>query len=78
MKDSVAGATTRLETLKALRLVLARAIDNDGTLARDLSSLARRLMDVDKEIELLERERQRDIEAMGSGGDDEKWDPAAI
>ncbi len=79
MNNSVEGASTRLDELERMRVVLARALDNPDTAAHALPALARRVMEIRDEIERLEREKQRDIEAMGSGDDDdEKWDPAAI
>lgn len=44
---------SRLEELKAMRLRLAKALDDPNTPARDLSSLSRRQLEIGKEIEAI-------------------------
>ena len=68
----------RLAELRAMRLILAGAVQNPNTPARDLASLTRRLIEVGKEIEEL------GALARQGGGDgeqpapDEALDPAAV
>jgi hypothetical protein len=76
----LAAATdgTRLDELQALRAVIARAIDNDQTPARDLSSLARRQLDISREIEkVTEAEKQERHSARGHEAD-ESFNPATV
>ena len=67
----------RLAEMRAMRLILARAVNSELTPARDLASLTRRLMEVGREIEELE------AVASQEGGDgqavpDEEFDPSAL
>lgn len=68
----------RLAELQAMRLILAGAVQNPKTPARDLASLSRRLIEVGREVEELE------ALARQEGGDgeqpaaDEALDPAAV
>ena len=48
----------RMSELVAMRRVIAAALDNPKTLARDLAALSRRLLEIGKEIETLEGERE--------------------
>lgn len=48
--DAVANGT-RLDVLAATQAVVAQAIDDPGTPARDLAALARRLLEINKEID---------------------------
>lgn len=78
--SEAAQAGDRLAELKAMRRVIARALDSDRTLARDLASLSRRQMELGKEIEALEAERAevaRDAEVAG-GEVSTAWRPEAI
>lgn len=70
----------RLAELKAMRRVIARALDSEKTLARDLASLSRRQMELGKEIEVLEAEQMevaREEEAAGAEVST-AWRPEAI
>lgn len=68
---------TRLDELKLMRLVIARAIDSADTSARDLAALSRRQIEISKDIEaLVAKERE---EATHAGEvEDGKFDAAAI
>jgi hypothetical protein len=69
---TVSTAKTRLEELQAMRRVLARAIDDEGTPARELSPLVRRLEELGVAIEELEavqaEERMKRAEAATADG----------
>ena len=70
----------RLAELRAMRRVIARALDSDRTLARDLASLSRRQMELGKEIEALEAEQaevSREAE-VARGEVSTAWRPEAI
>jgi len=69
---------TRLDELKALRAVIARAIDNDGTPARDLSSLARRQLEISREIEKVEEAEKQERHSDRGQEADESFDPATV
>lgn len=51
---TVSEAESRLDELRAMRVVLAKAIDAPETLARELSPLVRRLSELSVDIESLE------------------------
>lgn len=53
MSDLVtaADAGDALEQLRAMRSIVARAVADEDTPARDLAALTRRLMEINREIE---------------------------
>lgn len=72
---------SRLDELRALRVILVAHIENEETLARDLAALTRQLREISKEIETLElQESEEDEDSCGSSGRvaDAPWSPAAI
>lgn len=70
LEAAVAG--DRMGELVAMRRRIAAALDSPKTLARDLASLSRRLLEIGKEIEALQVER--DEEALAGGDvEDEAW-----
>ena len=79
MSDIVDAAEQgdRLGELRAMRLILARKVNDETTPARDLAALTRRLMEVGREVEELE------AVASQEGGDgnvvpDQEFDPASL
>lgn len=75
LEGSVAYAAengSRLDMLYALRAVVTRHIDSDQTLARDLAALTRRMQEIAKEIE--ELEKSKEVSASNSGGSDDDED----
>ena len=73
MSVSEASASgDRLLELTAMRQRIAAALDSPKTLARDLASLSRRLMEIGKEIEDLE-ERIAEKGLDGVNVEDEAW-----
>ena len=71
---------SQLDQLHALRRRIAAALDSDSTLARDLASLSKRMMEISKEIEQLEaqeKEEARDAE-VSDGNINTAWRPEAI
>ena len=79
---SVADAAesgTRLDELRAMRAVLARAIDSATTSPRDLAALTRRQMELSREIEALRvQEAEEAKKAAESNVGDQEWRPQAI
>lgn len=69
---------TRLDELRALRAVIARAIDNKETPARDLSSLARRQLEISREIAKVEEAEKQERQSDRSQEEDESFDPATV
>lgn len=72
-----AAAGDRRAELQAMRVRIAAAMDDPHTAARDLSSLARRQMDLAREIAALDEEEQearREREVTP----DADWDPDEI
>lgn len=67
----------RLDELKAMRLRLARALDDANTPARDLAALSRRQIEIGREIESLEREAEEEAREHAATPD-EAWDASAI
>lgn len=78
--DSVTDAAdrgTRLDMLRQMRRVIARAMDDPATSGVALAALANRALDIGREIELIERsdaEEAREREATP----DEPWNASAI
>lgn len=73
MSVSQASASgDRLAELEAMRRVVANALDSPKTLARDLASLSRRLMEIGKEIEVLQGEREEEALAYVEP-ENEEW-----
>lgn len=71
---------SELDQLIALRRVIAKTLDADTTLARDLASLSKRLIEVTQSIEKLkaqELEEARDAEVQ-DGDISTEWRPEAI
>lgn len=68
----------RLAELRAMRLILASAVQNSRTPARDLASLTRRLIEVGKEIEDLEALARQEGNGDEQPAEDEALDPAAL
>ncbi|AMS03244.1 terminase small subunit [Gordonia phage Lucky10] len=64
---------SRLDELKAMRLRLARAIDDPNTPARDLAALTRRQLEIGREIEAIEIAEDEDKSVIAND-DDEAWD----
>ena len=71
---------TRLDELRAMRAVLAKAIDAPDTSARDLAALTRRQLEISREIESLLKQAKEEAEEASKGGvtKDEQWRPEAI
>lgn len=77
---SVLSATEsddRVGELVAMRRVVARAIDNPDTSARDLAALTRRLTEISKELESLRARHGSEGDQIESL-DDEVFDPQVI
>ena len=71
---------TQLDQLIALRRRIAETLDADTTMARDLASLSKRMMEISKEIEQLEAqelEEARDAE-VHDGSISTAWSIEAI
>lgn len=68
---------TALDEMKAVRAVLARAIDNPKTSARDLAALTRRHLEVSREVRALEMKALEEVEALDDAGD-ERFDASAL
>lgn len=77
-------AGSRLDELKAMRLILVTHMEHENTLARDLAALTRQVREISKEIEGLEvqeAERLKQLDEDGgadSGAADIAWRPTAI
>lgn len=75
-----AESGSQLEQLIALRRRIAATLDADTTLARDLASLSKRMMEISKEIEQLEAqeaEQAKDAEVK-DGNISTIWNSEAI
>lgn len=68
-----AQAGSRIDELKAMRLRLAKAIDDPNTPARDLAALTRRQLEIGREIEAIEIAEDED-QSVIANDDDEVWD----
>lgn len=72
-----ADSDSRLDELVQIRRVIARAIDNENTSARDLAALSRRQIEISKEIEALKRQMLEEA-ANASDTPDEAFNAQAI
>jgi hypothetical protein len=68
-----ADSGERRHLLVALRGRIAADIDNPGTPPRDLAALSRRLLEIVKEIELLDAEARLDDIGEAAATPDEDW-----
>jgi len=69
---------TRLDELKAMRLILISHMENENTLARDLAALTRQVREISKEIDELEPSGEKDDLSKAADTDDEKFNPYAV
>ena len=72
-----AESGSRSDELRAMRAVLARAIDSPDTSPRDLAALTRRQMEISREIESLRVEEAEEA-LKNDNVADEQWRPQAI
>lgn len=83
LREAVASGS-RLDELRAMRLILVTHMEHKNTLARDLAALTRQVREISKEIEGLEvqeAERLKQLDEDGgaeSGAADVAWRPTAI
>lgn len=78
--NSVADAAehgTRIDELRQMRKVIARALDNENTAARDLASLSKRQIEISREIDSLERQAKEEAKD-GAVSADEEWSQEAV
>lgn len=68
---------TRIDELVQMRLVIARALDDPNTSARDLAALSRRQIEISREVEALERQSIEEAEDSAEAAD-ESFNAAAI
>lgn len=68
---------TRRDELVTMRARIARAIDDPNIRGADLAALTRRLMEVGKELEALDKAAEEDA-SEASVSPDEDWDASAI
>jgi hypothetical protein len=78
--SDAAESGTRLDELRAMRAVLARAIDSATTSPRDLAALTRRQMEISREIETLRVQEADEVREAAKANvvADKKWRPEAI
>lgn len=77
---SVADAAehgTRIDELRQMRKVIARALDNENTAARDLASLSKRQIEISREIDALQRQEVEEAKD-GAVSADEEWSQEAV
>ena len=70
---SAAQDGSRLEELRAMRVVIARRLDDPNTPARDLAALSRRQLEIGREIEAIVISEDEDHSVVAHT-DDEAWD----
>lgn len=64
--------------LLAMRTRLAKAVESPETPPRDLASLTKRLMEVQREIELIEAREGQEVESVARRVQDDSFDASAI
>lgn len=75
--DTVTSAAqngTQEDLLIALRDRIAKSIDDPATPARDLTSLSKRILDVNKELSLIQSAKKEEQEALEHDTGDENWE----
>ena len=71
--QSAAEGGSRRELLTALRSRIATGIDNPNTPARDLAALSLRLLDIARELELLDAAEKADGIGEAAATPDQRW-----
>lgn len=71
-------AGDRLAEMMATHRRVAKAVQDEGTPARDLASLTRRQLELSKEIEALKRQKDEEESDAGGTSEDEAWDAQAV
>lgn len=71
--QAAAEGGSRRELLTALRSRIATGIDNPGTPARDLAALSLRLLDIARELELLDAAEKADGIGEAAATPDQRW-----
>ena len=67
----------RLDLLVAMRDRIAKAVEDDATPARDLAALSRRLIEIAKEIDVLQAAAKKAAEQQETS-EDERFDASAV
>lgn len=75
--DVAAASGDHRELLVAMRDRIAKTVADPDCPPRDLAALTRRLQDIARELDALDR-RARQEGAEGGGAEDEAWDSSAI
>lgn len=70
---AAAQSGSRIEELRAMRVVIARRLDDPNTPARDLAALSRRQLEIGREVEAIEIAEDEDHSVVVKT-DDEAWD----
>jgi len=71
--QAAAEGGSRRELLTALRARIATGIDNPDTPARDLAALSLRLLDIARELELLDAAEKADGIGDAAATPDQRW-----
>jgi hypothetical protein len=70
---SAAQEGSRIDELRAMRVVIARRLDDPNTPARDLAALSRRQLEIGREIEAIVISEDEDHSVVANSAD-EAWD----
>ena len=70
---SAAQEGSRIDELRAMRVVIARRLDDPNTPARDLAALSRRQLEIGREIEAIVISEDKEHSVVANT-DDEAWD----
>ena len=76
--SEAAESGSRLAELRAMRRVIARRLDDNSTMARDLAALSKRQMDISREIEDLMLAEDGDELGKAADSPDEGFDPSVV
>lgn len=76
--SEAAESGSRIAELRAMRRIIARRLDDESTMARDLAALSKRQMDISREIQELMSEEEGDELGKAADSPDERIDPATL
>lgn len=76
--QTAAASGNQRDLLVAMRERISRAVDDPDCSPRDLAALTRRLADIAKEVDSMDRRAQEEAAEDADSGADQAWDTEVI